>query len=169
VALVFGLVTLFNPAIALTALVLLFGAYALADGIFMVVGAITNRRGERRWVALLIGGLIGIAAGLVTLFMPGITAAALLGVIAAWAILLGIAEIAAAIRLRKMMTGEWALGLAGLLAVAFGVLMIAYPTAGALTIALWIGAYAVVAGIVLIALGLQLRRWGRLHSAGAVA
>jgi uncharacterized membrane protein HdeD (DUF308 family) len=168
VALLFGLLTLFNPAIALATLVLLFGAYAFADGIFMVVGGIANRRGEPRWVALLIGGLAGIAAGLVTFFWPGLTAAALLAVIAAWAILIGVAEIVAAVRLRKVMTGEWALGLAGLVAVVFGVLMLAYPAAGALAMVLWIGGYAVLAGVLLMALAFQLRNWGRHHPAGAM-
>jgi uncharacterized membrane protein HdeD (DUF308 family) len=168
VAVLFGLLTLFNPAITLLTLVLLFGAYALVDGVFMTVGAIANRRGEPRWAALLIGGLIGIGIGLVTLFRPGITAAVLLGVIAGWAILTGIAEIAAAIRLRKEITREWMLGLAGALAVAFGVLLIGYPGAGALAVALWIGAYAFVTGILLIALGFQLRSWARSHPAGPI-
>jgi uncharacterized membrane protein HdeD (DUF308 family) len=167
VALLFGLLAFFNPAITLATLVLLFGAYAFVDGIFMTVGAVANRRGEPRWVALLIGGLVGIGAGLVTFFMPGITAAALLGVIAAWAILTGAAEIAAAIRLRKEITREWMLALAGLLAVGFGLLLIAYPGAGALAVVLWIGGYAVVTGILLIALALQLRSWGRGHPTGA--
>lgn len=168
VAVLFGLLTFFYPAITLVTLVLLFGAYAFVDGIFMVVGAIANRRGEPRWVALLIGGLIGIGIGLLTLYRPAITAAALLGVIAAWAILTGIAEIAAAIRLRKEITSEWMLGLAGVLAVLFGVLLIVYPGAGAMAVTLWIGAYAFVTGILLIALGFQLRSWARTHPAGPV-
>lgn len=167
VALLFGVLTLFNPGITLTTLVLLFGAFALVDGIFMVVGAITNRRGESRWVAWLIGGLIGIAAGVVTFFLPGLTAAALLGIVAAWAILLGAAEIAAAIRLRKVLTGEWALVLAGALAVAFGFLLIARPGLGALALVFWIGAYATVAGVLLLALAFRLRSWGRHHPAAA--
>jgi uncharacterized membrane protein HdeD (DUF308 family) len=118
-------------------------------------------------VALLFGGLVGIAAGLLTSFMPGLTAAALLGVIAAWAVLTGVAEIVAAIRLRKEITREWMLVLAGVLAVAFGLLLIAFAGAGALPLVLWIGGYAVVSGILLLALGFQLRNWGRDHPAGA--
>ena len=163
VAILFGVLTLFNPGITLAALVLFFGAYALVDGVFMVVSAIANRHGQPRWVTLLIGGLLGIAAGLVTFYMPGITTVVLLMVVAAWAIVTGIAEIVAAIRLRREITGEWVFVLAGLLAVAFGAILIARPAAGALAMVLWIGAYAVVSGILLIALSVRLRSWGRMH------
>jgi uncharacterized membrane protein HdeD (DUF308 family) len=163
VAILFGILTFFNPGITLAALVLLFGAYALVDGIFMAGSAILNRHGEPRWMALLIGGLFGIAAGLVTFFTPAITAVALIALIAVWAIVLGVAEIAAAIRLRKEITGEWLFVLAGVLAVAFGVMLFAAPEAGALAMVLWIGAYALVTGILLVAFGLRLRKWGRLH------
>ena len=165
VAILFGVLAIFYPAITLATLILLFGAYALVDGIFMALAAIANRHGEPRWVALLIGGLLGVAAGLVTLFMPGITAVVLVSLVAAWAILTGIAEIVAAIRLRKEITGEWILILAGVLAVAFGLLLFVRPGAGALAVVLWIGVYALIYGIVLLALGFRLRSWGRTHAA----
>ena len=165
VAILFGVLTIFYPAITLATLILLFGAYAFVDGIFMALAAIANRHGEPRWVALLIGGLLGVAAGLVTLFMPGITAVVLVSLVAAWAILTGIAEIVAAIRLRKEITGEWILILAGVLAVAFGLLLFVRPGAGALAVVLWIGVYALIYGIVLLALGFRLRSWGRTHAA----
>lgn len=169
VAILFGALTLFNPMITLTALVLLFGAFALVDGALAVISAVTNRQGERRWVALLLGGFLGIAAGLLTFFLPGVTAVALLFVIAAWAILTGVATIVAAIRLRKAIAHEWILVLAGSVAIALGLILFAAPGAGALAMVLWIGAYAMVSGILLIALGLRLRRWGHLHPAGAMA
>jgi uncharacterized membrane protein HdeD (DUF308 family) len=165
VAILFGLLTLFRPGITLEVLILLFGAYALIDGIFMVVSAIANRHGEPRWGTLLFGGLLGIAAGVATFTWPGITATILLAVIAVWAILMGIFEVAAAIRLRKLIDGEWALILAGLLSVAFGVLLVMRPAVGALAIVLWIGAYALISGIVLVALGFRLRSWGHAHPA----
>lgn len=165
VAILFGVLTIFYPAITLATLILLFGAYAFVDGIFMALAAIANRHGEPRWVALLIGGLLGVAAGLVTLFMPGITAVVLVSLVAAWAILTGIAEIVAAIRLRKEITGEWILVLAGVLAVAFGLLLFVRPGAGALAVVLWIGVYALIYGVVLLALGFRLRSWGRTHAA----
>lgn len=160
-AIVFGALTLAYPGLTLQVLVLLFGAFALVDGSFMLVSAIANRRGLPRWGVLAIGGLLGIAIGLVTLFIPAITAVALLGFIATWAVLMGIAEIAAAIRLRKEITGEWLLVVTGVLAVAFGGFIIARPALGALAIVLWIGAYALVSGGLLVALGLRLRSWGR--------
>ena len=165
VAILFGLLTLFRPAITLATLIMLFGAYALIDGIFMVVSAIANRHGEPRWGTLLVGGLLGIAAGVATYTWPGITAAVLLAVIAVWAILMGIFEVAAAIRLRKLIDGEWALIFAGVLSVAFGVFLVMRPAAGALAVVLWIGVYALISGIALLSLGFRLRNWGRMHPA----
>jgi uncharacterized membrane protein HdeD (DUF308 family) len=163
VALLFGLLTLFRPGISLAALVLLFGAYAFADGVLMVVAAIARRHGEPRWVALLVGGLAGIAVGILTLLMPAITAVGLLGFVALWAIFTGIAEVVAAIRLRKVITGEWRFVLAGALAVAFGVLIFLAPAESALVMMLWVGAYAVVSGVLLLAFAFRLRNWWRQH------
>ena len=165
VAILFGIVTLLWPAITIAALVLLFGAYALLDGPLMVVWSIADRRQESHWLMLIVGGLFGIAAGLVTFFWPGITAVALLVVIAAWAISTGIAMIAAAIQLRKVITGESRLVLAGLLSVAFGMILIVQPGASALAMVLWIGAYAIATGILMIGAGFRLRSWGRMHPA----
>lgn len=168
-ALTFGLLTLFNPAISLGALIILFGAYALVDGIFTIISAIANRHDEEHWVALLIGGIVGVAAGVVTFVMPGLTALVLLYIIAAWAIITGVAEIVAAIRLRRVIAHEWLLILAGVLSVIFGVLLLVAPGAGALAIVLWIGAYATVFGIVVIALAFRLRQWHREYGVGAAA
>jgi len=162
-ALIFGLLTLMNPAITLAVLVLFFGAYALVDGIFAVVTSIANRRGEPHWVALLIAGLAGIVIGICTFLAPGITATLLLFFIAAWAIIVGVAELTAAYRLRKIVTGEWMLVLAGILAVALGLLLLTRPAVGALAVVLWIGAYALVSGLLLIGLAFRLRSLGRLH------
>jgi len=162
-ALIFGLLTFMNPAITLAVLVLFFGAYALVDGIFAVVTAIANRRGEPHWVGLLIAGLAGIVIGVCTFLAPGITATLLLFFIAAWAIIVGVAELTAAFRLRKIVTGEWMLVLAGILAVALGLLLLTRPAVGALAVVLWIGAYALVSGLLLIGLAFRLRSLGRLH------
>lgn len=162
---IFGVLTFINPAISLASLVLVFGAYALADGVFTVVAAIMNRRGQPHWVAMLFGGIAGIVIGLITFLMPGVTTLALLYLIAAWAIVTGGAEIATAIRLRKVITGEWLLGLAGVLSVLFGLFLVVSPGAGALTVVLWIGAYALLFGIMMIALSLRLRSWGKLSGA----
>jgi uncharacterized membrane protein HdeD (DUF308 family) len=169
VALVFGLLTIARPGITLAFLVLLFGAYALVDGVVSIAAALTNRRGEPHWVALLLLGLAGVAAGIVTFLMPGITAIVLLYFIAAWAILRGVAEIAMAIQLRKVITGEWLLGLAGVLSVLFGLVLVMFPGAGALAVVLWIGVWAVVLGVVLIALAFRLRGWSRTMGAGVAS
>jgi len=166
-AVVFGLLTLFDPRISLTALVLLWGAYAFVDGIFAIVSAVRDRRQEPHWVSLLVTGIAGVVAGLLTFFVPGITALVLLYFIAAWALITGIAEIVAAVRLRKVITGEWMLALAGLLSAIFGVFLFAFPGAGALTVVLWIGAYALVSGIVLLVLAFRLRAGGVARSAAA--
>jgi uncharacterized membrane protein HdeD (DUF308 family) len=166
VALLFGALTLFYPGLTVTILVLWFGAYALVDGIFMVIAAIAHRHGEPRWIALLLGGAFGIAVGVTTFYVPEFTIFALLAIVAAWAIVTGIMEIVAAIRLRKEIVGEWTFVVAGLLAVAFGVTLLARPGAGALALAVLIALYAIVSGALLVALGLRLRRWGRMHPEG---
>jgi uncharacterized membrane protein HdeD (DUF308 family) len=155
---------MFQPGIGLAALVLLFGAYALADGVLGIVLVIMHRNGERHWAATLIGSILSIAAGVLTFIFPGLTTVALLYLIAAWAIVTGAAEVATAIRLRKVITGEWLLVLAGLLSVAFGVLLALFPAPGALAVVLWIGAYAFVSGILLIVLAFKLRSWAHSHT-----
>jgi len=152
----FGIITFFAPGISLAALVLLFAAYAFADGVLAIVTA-GRRRGVDRWWLLLLQGIVGIGAGVVTLLWPGITAIALLSVIAAWAVVGGALQLAAAIRLRKVITGEWLLALGGLLSIAFGVLLVLFPGSGALALVIWIGAYAFVIGILLLVLGFKLR------------
>jgi uncharacterized membrane protein HdeD (DUF308 family) len=153
----FGLVTFFAPSISLAALVLVFGAYAFADGVLAIISAIRRERPGDRWWLLLLEGIAGIAAGVVTLLWPGLTALVLLYVIAAWALVTGVLEIAAAIRLRKAIKGEWLLILSGILSVALGVMLVLWPGPGALALVIWIGAYAFVFGALLLALGLRLR------------
>jgi uncharacterized membrane protein HdeD (DUF308 family) len=160
-AILFGVLTLINPAISLATLILFFGAYALVDGVFGIVASVSRRRSEPRWLALLLSGILGVAIGIATLLMPGVTALVLLYIIAGWAVIRGIMEIAAAIQLRKVITGEFWLILAGILSVTFGVLLFVFPGSGALAVALWIGAFATVFGIALIALALRLRGWHR--------
>jgi uncharacterized membrane protein HdeD (DUF308 family) len=164
-ALVFGLLTLFNPAVTLAVLVLFFGAYALVNGAFTIAEAVASRGSESNWTAHVVSGVLSVIIGLLTFFMPGVTGLILLYFIAAWAIVTGLTEIIAGIRLRNVITGEWFLVLAGVLSVVFGLMLIVFPGAGALAVALWIGAYATVFGILLIALGLRLRSWGRGHPA----
>ncbi len=165
-AIVFGVVALAWPEATYAALVILFGAYALLDGLLAVLAALTNRTGEPRWAALS-EGLVGIAIAVATFAWPGATALSLLYLIAAWAIFTGVPEILIAIDLRKELEGEWLLILSGIASVAFGVLVILFPGAGAVSVAWMIGAYAVVFGVLLVALSLKIRRFGlELQTAG---
>lgn len=159
VAVLFGLLTFLLPGITLVTLVLLFGAYALVDGVFNVVASF--RVASHHW-AFLIEGVIGIIAGIVTFAWPAITALVLLYVIAFWAIFTGVFEIIAGIRLRKAITNEWLLIAMGVLSLLFGVLIVFAPGGGALAIVLWIGAYALVFGIFLLVLAFRLRGHRRL-------
>jgi uncharacterized membrane protein HdeD (DUF308 family) len=159
VAVLFGLLTLFLPGITLVTLVLLFGAYALVDGVFNVIAFF--RVASHQW-ALLIEGVVGIFAGLLTFAWPAITAIALLYLIAFWAMLTGIFEIVAGIRLRKTIANEWLLLVMGVLSLLFGLLILFAPGTGALAIVLWIGAYALVFGVFLLALAFRLRGHRRL-------
>jgi uncharacterized membrane protein HdeD (DUF308 family) len=154
-ALLFGLFSLIWPEITVLAFALLFGVYALADGIGLLTDAF---RYEPNRGARILGGILGILAGLVAILWPGLTVAALAIIVGVWAVVTGVAEIAAAIRLRKEIEGELMLGLGGLLSVVFGVLVLAWPLAGAVTIASIIGIFALVYGVVLIALGIRLRK-----------
>ena len=156
-AIIFGLLTFLMPGLTLAALVLLFGAYALVDGVFSIIAAVRRRAGDPWW-ALLLEGVVGIAAGIATFALPGLTAVTLIYVIAAWAIVTGVLEVAAAVGLRRQLSGEWRLVLSGVLSIVFGVLMMVAPGAGALAMMLWIGAYAIVFGVLLLALAFRLRR-----------
>jgi uncharacterized membrane protein HdeD (DUF308 family) len=160
-AVIFGVLALVWPGITLLTLIWLFGAFALVNGILSLVLATKAPKGYPRFGSLILGGLLGILAGLLTFVMPGITALGLLILIAAWALITGILEIVAAIKLRKTITGEWMLILAGLASVAFGILLILQPAAGALVMVLWIGAYALVFGILLFVLAFKMRSLGK--------
>lgn len=164
-AILFGVITFVAPGMSLAVLVLLFGAYAFVDGVLAVVSAFRRRESDH-WAMMLLEGLVGIGAGLVTLFSPGLTALALLYVIGAWAMVTGAFEIAAAIRLRKVLHDEWLLVLGGLASIGLGVLLFAYPGPGALALILWIGAYALVFGVLLVGLAFRLRSWDRVHPFG---
>jgi uncharacterized membrane protein HdeD (DUF308 family) len=163
-AILLGVITFIWPGITLGALVLLFGFYALIDGLVSLAGAVRAAGAHERWGALLIEGLAGIAAGIITFAWPSITALSLVYVIAAWALVTGVFEIVAAARLRKYIEGEWLLALSGLASLVLGVVMIALPLAGALAIAYWIGIYAFIFGVLLVALGFRLRSWVKVFT-----
>jgi uncharacterized membrane protein HdeD (DUF308 family) len=156
-AIIFGVLTFVWPGITLLTLVLLYGAYALVDGVLAIVAAITGDAPAPRWW-LAIVGLLGILVGILTFVWPGITAVVLLLFIAGWAIATGILQIVGAIRLRKEIDNEWLLIASGVLSVLFGLILVVQPGAGALALLYVIGFYAVLYGILLVGFSLRLRR-----------
>lgn len=156
-AILFGILAFVIPGATLFALVILFGAYALVDGIFAIVAAVRAAESHSRWMPLAIEGIIGILIAAITFFYPGITALTLVYVIAAWAILTGIFELFAAFQLRQVLTNEIWLIVAGILSVLFGLVIAVHPGGGALAIVWLIGFYALIFGIVLVALAFRLR------------
>lgn len=157
-ALLFGILAMVWPGIVLTVMVLFFGAYAFVDGLFTLIAAAQMRESGRPLWPLVLVGLLGITAGLVAFLWPQLTALGLLMLIAGWALVMGVLQIIAAIRLRKALQNEWWLGLSGAVSVLFGVLMIGNPGAGAIAVAWVIGAYSVFFGVLLILLALRLRK-----------
>ena len=158
-AIIFGIPAYLWPGITFTVLVLFFGAYALWDGVFALIGAFRTE-GERRW-SLVLEGVVGIAAGLVTFLWTGAASLALLLVIGAWAIVTGIFEIVSAIRLREEIEGEWFLLISGLLSVLFGIALAIWPAAGLVAVTWMIGAYSILFGVLLTMLGFRLRNMSK--------
>ncbi len=157
VSILFGVLAFIWPGITLLSLVIIYGAYALADGIFAIIAAFRGEGGPApRWWLVLVG-LMGIAVGVLTFALPGLTALTLLMLIGAWALVRGIFEIVGAIRLRKEIDNEWMLILSGIISVLFGAYMLLAPGAGALALIWVIGAYAIIAGVLLVALAFKLR------------
>jgi len=157
-AIIFGIMIIAWPAIALQTLVLLFGAYVLVDGIFAIVHAFSHREYRHWWVTLL-EGIVGIIAGLLTFFMPGITALSLVLVIGAYALVTGILEIVAAIQMRHHIDHEWALAFAGIASVLFGIIVLVSPGTGALAILAMIAAYSIFFGVLMLILAFRMRSW----------
>jgi uncharacterized membrane protein HdeD (DUF308 family) len=157
VAILFGLMAWLWPGVTLGALVLLWGCYAFADGVLAFAGAFSDAN-RTPWWALVLIGIVGVGAALFAFVYPGLTAVGLLYLIAFWAMVTGLFAIVAAIELRQEIEGEFWLGLAGALSVLFGAFLIARPGVGALAVVWMIGTYAVVSGVMLVALGLRVRR-----------
>lgn len=158
-AIIFGIVAWIWPDLTVTALVIIFGAFALVDGAFALATAwaIRNRDGNRP--GLLLQGIAGIVIGIVTLVWPDITALALMYLIAAWAIVSGVFEIVAAIELRRVISGEFLLALSGIASVIFGIVVAIFPGSGAVALVWLIGLYAIAFGLLLIVLAFRLRSW----------
>jgi uncharacterized membrane protein HdeD (DUF308 family) len=153
----FGIVVLIIPALGLIAVLALFAAWAIIGGAMQLVSA-WRQRGQQSWWVGMIEGLAGIAAGVIAVVWPDITALALLFLVAAWAIVSGVLQIWMAIRLREQIRGELLLGVAGLVAVIFGLVLLINPGAGLLSVLWLVGVFAIAIGATFFLLGLRLRR-----------
>jgi uncharacterized membrane protein HdeD (DUF308 family) len=162
----FGLVAFTRPGALAFSMVLVFGCYAFISGIATVIAAARVGRAGASWGALFLEGLVSIAAGVVAVLWPASTALAFVWIIGFWAIVSGVLEISSAIRLRKLIEHEWALGIAGVLSVVFGLLMFYRPVAGGLAVVWWLGAYVMLLGIMMIVVGFRLRGLAHGHGRG---
>ncbi|HXY99832.1 MAG TPA: HdeD family acid-resistance protein [Stellaceae bacterium] len=156
-ALIFGVLAFLWPGITLTVLIWIFAAYMLVDGVLAVVAGLRAAQQGKRWWPFAVEGVLDLIAGAIAFLWPGIALLTFIYLIAFWAILSGVVLLAAAVQLRRM-HGESLLILGGLLSLAWGVIFLFWPMAGALAIAWWIGAYAFLFGAVMVTFALRLRR-----------
>jgi uncharacterized membrane protein HdeD (DUF308 family) len=156
IAVAIGIFTLWMPQVSLASLVLVFAAYMLADGILGIIAAVRAARRHERWGWLVLEGLLDLGAGVAAFAWPGLTIIIFVALIAAWAIVSGGTMALAALKFTKR-DGRWLMGLAGVLSIIWGVLLAFAPITGALVLTLWIGAYALLFGIILIVLAFRLR------------
>jgi uncharacterized membrane protein HdeD (DUF308 family) len=156
-AIAFGLLAFLAPLWSIAVLIGLFAAWALIDGVSGLIAGIRTRGIDRSWWLEVVEGLVSIAAGVVALLLPAAAAQALVIVIAAWAVVTGAVEIWTAIRLRRVITGEVWLGLAGAASILFGLMLFLFPGVGALSLVWLIGSGAIVIGVFLVLLGWRLR------------
>jgi uncharacterized membrane protein HdeD (DUF308 family) len=159
-AILFGVVAWVWPHITLWVLVVLFGAYALVDGVTAVAQAVRGTTGGPRGL-LAVSGAAGIVLGIVAMAWPGVTALALLMLIAAWAVVTGVLEIVAAVSLRRELRGEWMYAVTGAISIVFGILLFAWPVSGALAVVWLIGLIAILFGAALVGAALRLRGLGK--------
>lgn len=163
-SIIFAIVAFTQPGLAFEALVYLLGALFLVDGAIAAFLGLRMRGEDDDWWIVLLEGLLGLGLGIATFAFPAFTANLLLLFISLWCLVTGVFEISTAIRLRREIDNEWLLGLAGVVSIALGVLMLVNPTAGAISVTWWIGAYALIFGILLLGLGWKVRRvWLRMQ------
>lgn len=154
---VFGILAFAWPGITVASLVILFGAYAMVDGILHVIAAFRGTLPIPRWL-LALQGIAGIIAGLFAFFVPLATALALTILIGAWALVTGALKLGLAIRMRHHIRRMWLVTASAILSIVFGILLMMAPIAGALALAIWAGAFAIIFGVLLISFGIHLRR-----------
>ena len=159
VAVLFGLLALLWPGLTLLWLVALFAAYAIISGAVALYGAVTNRTMDKGWWLILLLGLVSVAAGVLAIFYPDLTALALVLLMGVNALFTGALQIAVAIRVRKAVRNEWLLVLAGIASIVFGGFVLAFPGAGALALVWLVSFYAVLSGVLLLSLAFRVKGW----------
>ncbi|MCG7394316.1 HdeD family acid-resistance protein [Microvirga sp. ACRRW] len=155
-AVIFALIAFFLPGATILSLVLFFSAYMLVDGVFGIISGIRAASRQERWGLLILGGILNILAGVVAFMMPGLTVLFFVTLLAVWSLVTGILTVAAAFKLNPAFGRGW-LVFSGLISVLFGVALLIAPLIGAVVLTWWLGAYAMVFGIALIAFALKLR------------
>jgi uncharacterized membrane protein HdeD (DUF308 family) len=153
---IFGVIAIVMPQITLLALVLLFGAYMLVDGVLAIISAVREVRRGQRWALLVIEGLLRIGVAALAVFWPGLTILAFVLIIAVWTVVSGALMIAAALRLNRRYGRGW-MGLGGFVSVLFGILLMAVPPVGAIVLTWWLGIYVAVFSIAMLILAFRLR------------
>ena len=155
-AILFGLAAFFLPGVTIASLVLLFAAYAAVDGVFAIVSGVRAAARQERWGWLIFEGVVNLGAAAAAFFYPGITLLVFVVFSAAWAVVSGIALLIATFRL-PVAHGRWLMGLGAVASIAWGVLLYLAPLPGLIVMTWWLGAYALVFGVMLILLGIRLR------------
>jgi uncharacterized membrane protein HdeD (DUF308 family) len=156
-AIVFGLIAVLLPRVTIAALILLFAAYMLVDGLFAIIAGVRAARRHERWGLLVFEGIVDLIAGGIAVVWPLATLLAFVWLLGAWAIVTGGLLFAAALRL-NVSHGRWLMALGGIVSVLWGFLLLLWPFAGAIVLAWWMGAYALVFGAMLLFLAFKLRR-----------
>ncbi|RPJ26996.1 MAG: HdeD family acid-resistance protein, partial [Chloroflexi bacterium] len=158
-AILFGILAFVWPAVTWLTLIVMFGVYAIVDGLIAIGTGLSRTKDSPRWWVFLLEGLLNIGAGAVALIWPGLTALVLIYIIASWAVITGVLEIAAAVRLRDEISNEWLLGLGGFVSMVLGILLFLQPGAGGLALIWIIAGYALIFGVLLVILGFRLKNW----------
>jgi uncharacterized membrane protein HdeD (DUF308 family) len=155
-AILFGLIAFVLPGATILSLILVFAAYMMVDGVFTIIAALRAAQRRNRWGLLVLEGIVSIAAGILAFLWPGITVLAFVLLVAAWALVTGVLELWSSWSLNRE-HGRWWLAFSGVASIIFGVLLLIAPLIGALVLTWWVGAYAFVAGIMLLVLAFRLR------------
>ncbi len=155
-AILFALIAFFLPGATILSLVLFFSAYMLVDGVFGIVSGVRAARQGQRWGLLVLGGIVDILVGIIAFSWPGLTVLFFITLMGVWSLVTGVLMVIAAFKLHAEYGKGWLI-FSGIVSVLFGIALLISPLIGAVVLTWWLGAYAMVFGISLIALAFKLR------------